>query len=61
MKKTMFIAVMAIMALLTVFTGCNNTANPVSETQQQDELAFVLKLPGKTNQRAAYYDQSDAE
>ncbi|SEQ85140.1 surface protein [Treponema bryantii] len=61
MKKTMFIAVMAIMALLTVFTGCNNAANPVYEPEQQDELAFVLKLPGKTNQRAAYYDQSDAE
>ena len=61
MKKTMFIAVMAIMALLTVFTGCNNAANPVYEPEQQDGLAFVLKLPERTNQRAAYYDQSDAE
>lgn len=61
MKKTMFIAVMAIMALLTVFTGCNNASNSVSETKEQDGLAFVLKLPGKSNQRSAYYEQSDAE
>lgn len=61
MKKTMFIAVMAIMALLTVFTGCNNAANPVYEPEQQDGLAFVLKLPERPNQRAAYYDQSDAD
>ena len=54
MKSSKCFAILALMALFSVFSGCKNA---VQETEEQK--GFTVFFPGETA-RSAYYQQSDA-
>ena len=65
MKKIKLLAAMAMLAMVSVFSGCNNAAfnsdNQKEErsAEMSEEMAFVFKFPGPDG-RTAYYDPSEA-